>query len=96
MFVVSLHYVCEIQEVEQHLEDHVAFLDREYANGTFLASGRKNPRTGGVILARAESQTQLESILTQDPFYQHGLAEYEITEFVPTRTSAELRCLLEA
>lgn len=31
--------------------EYAAFLDRYCADGTFLVSGRKVPRTGGVILA---------------------------------------------
>ena len=33
--------------------------------------------------------------LEDDPFYQHGLAEYDITEFIPTKTAQELSFLLE-
>lgn len=95
MFVVSLTYTCDLSEVEKHLSDHLDYLERYYGNGTFLASGRKEPRTGGVILARAESIGSLEAVLSEDPFKVHGLADYEITEFVPTKTSAELEFLLD-
>ena len=56
MFVVSLTYKKPIAEVELHLAAHIAYLDEYYAAGTFVASGRKVPRTGGVILAKAESR----------------------------------------
>lgn len=96
MFVVSLTYIRDLSEVEKHLDAHIAYLDRQYAAGVFLASGRKVPRTGGVILAQAESRLALEAILANDPFMIHGVAQCEVTEFVPTKTSAELACLKQS
>ena len=61
----------------------------------FLASGRKIPRNGGVILAKAQSREELDEILKQDPFNQNNLADYEVIEFVPSMTSKELSYLLE-
>lgn len=94
MFVISLTYVSSLDDVEKWLADHIVFLDKYYSQGVFLASGRKEPRTGGVILAVAESREQLVAILAEDPFYKHGLAEYDITEFIPTKTAQELSFLL--
>lgn len=81
MFVVSLTYICPLAEVDSHLEAHVAYLKKEYAKGSFIASGRKVPRTGGVILSAVKSRQELEAILAKDPFQQAGIAEYSITEF---------------
>ncbi len=93
MFVVSLTYVCELSEIEKYLADHIEYLDRNYAKGIFLASGRKEPRTGGVILAQMENRTELEKLLDKDPFKIHGLANYEVIEFIPSKTSEALSFL---
>ncbi len=90
MFVVSLNYICELSEIEKHLEAHIAYLDRYYEDGTFLASGRKVPRTGGVILAQAASRELLDEVLSEDPFKINGLANYDVIEFIPTKTSDKL------
>ncbi|MDC0609711.1 YciI family protein [Vibrio sp.] len=95
MFIISLHYICEIDDIEKHLPNHISFLDKYYSQGIFLASGRKEPRTGGVILAVAENRSQIEVILEEDPFHQHCLAEYTITEFIPTKACSELSFLLQ-
>jgi uncharacterized protein YciI len=95
MFIISLTYIKPFEEVDALLEEHVAYLKEQYGLGNFLASGRKVPRTGGVILARAVSREEIETIVTLDPFYRHGVAEYEITEFSPTMTSLELAFLRE-
>ncbi len=63
-----------------------------HADGVFVASGRTVPRTGGVILARG-SRAEVLELVRQDPFHVHGVAEYTVTEFVPTMTSPELEGL---
>ncbi len=95
MFVINLTYKVPIEEVEPHLEAHIAFLKEQYAQGVFLASGRKVPRTGGIILARCESREKLRLIVEQDPFYQHQLADIDIVEFVSTMVGDGLDGLLD-
>jgi uncharacterized protein YciI len=94
MFIVSLTYICDLQEVDKYLSAHQLYLDSQYAAGRILASGRKEPRDGGIILADNVTREDLDNILTQDPFYQHGVARYDVTEFIPRKTSASLTCLL--
>ncbi len=90
MFIVTLTYVCDIVLIEEYQDAHQTFLDRNYAKGIFIASGRKEPRTGGVILALADSRKALHQILEADPFYEHHLATYDITEFVLTKAAPGL------
>ncbi|WP_299495437.1 YciI family protein [uncultured Shewanella sp.] len=96
MFVVSLTYLVDLSEVEIHLPAHITYLDAQYTAGHFLASGRKEPRTGGVILALADSREVLNDILNADPFKQNGIAHYDVTEFIPTKTAFELDFLNKA
>ncbi|WP_118973190.1 YciI family protein [Taibaiella koreensis] len=85
MFIVDLQYLAPLETIDAALEAHVRFLDEGYASGYFIASGRKEPRTGGIILAVASDKAQLESFLRDDPFYREGLARYTITEFIAGR-----------
>jgi len=94
MFIISINYTADIQQIEAHLEEHKQYLQEQYDAGHFIASGRKVPRTGGVILARSESMELLEPIISADPFHLLKLAEYEITEFMPTMVGDEFRNLL--
>lgn len=93
MFVVSLTYTCELSEIEKYLAAHIAYLELQYAAGHFLASGRKVPRIGGVILAQADSKAQLMQILALDPFKQQQLADYDVIEFIPSKTADALAFL---
>jgi len=96
MFIVSLNYVSALDQVDALLEEHIEFLKRQYEKKIFIASGRKVPRTGGIILAKAKNKEALNSILEQDPFYKKGVAAYEVTEFVPSMTLPEFANLDES
>ncbi|PKH52002.1 GTP cyclohydrolase [Tenacibaculum sp. Bg11-29] len=95
MFIINITYKTELEKVDQFLNEHVKFLDEQYKLGNFLVSGRKTPRTGGIILSKIKSKTALERIIKKDPFNINGLANYELTEFVPSKTCSELRFLIE-
>ncbi|MDD2438411.1 MAG: YciI family protein [Parabacteroides sp.] len=95
MYIVSLTYKASLEAIDKELNNHIDYLKKQYAAGNFLASGRKIPRNGGVILAKAQSREELDEILKQDPFNQNNLADYEVIEFVPSMTSKELNYLLE-
>ena len=85
MFILSLTYIAPLSAVDAHIEPHMAWVTRGYDEGIFLASGRKEPRTGGVILAMGE-RNQLEALVATDPFVLAAVAEYEITQVALSRT----------
>ncbi|MDH6111088.1 uncharacterized protein YciI [Kitasatospora sp. MAP12-15] len=93
MFVVTLTYTVPLERIDELVPEHVAWLETQYEAGAFLASGRRVPRTGGVILARAESPAALDAILAGDPFARAGVATYQVTEFLPSMTAPELTAL---
>ncbi|MGW7460300.1 YciI family protein [Streptomyces sp. NPDC054797] len=95
MFVMELTYIAPIEDVEDLLDAHIAWLDGYYASGVFLASGRKVPRDGGVILAGGVSRPEIERIAAEDPFTVAGVCTYRITEFMATKTSADLATVRE-
>jgi uncharacterized protein YciI len=69
---------------------HVAFLQKHYAAGTFVVSGRKIPRDGGIIIAAGKSRREIEAIVQEDPFHAHGLANFRIIEFRASQRAADL------
>lgn len=92
MFILSLTYVKPTDEADRFMAPHMDWVNKGYESGMFLASGRKNPRTGGVVLAKGE-RTDVEAYVAADPFTVEGVAVYEITEVVVTRTAAGLEGL---
>jgi uncharacterized protein YciI len=94
VFVLTLTYTAPLDQIDALLPAHRRWLDGHYAAGTFLASGPRIPRTGGVILARASSVADLVALIGEDPFARAGAAEYAIVEFEPNR--GPLAALLRA
>ena len=81
MFVIELVYTAPLAQIDAAMAAHVRFLNKYYANGTFLVSGRKIPRDGGIIIAAGSSRDEIETILREDPFVARGLAEFRVIEF---------------
>ncbi len=96
MFIVLFTHLKPLAEVDTLLQAHFSFLDDAYAEGVYLLSGRREPRNGAVILARAESRASLEQLLHRDPFISRGAARFDIDEFIPGRAAAGLQDLLQA
>ncbi|MBC3841149.1 hypothetical protein GXW82_15185 [Streptacidiphilus sp. 4-A2] len=90
MFILELTYIAPLERVDAALPEHVAWLDAHYAAGVFIASGRKVPRDGGIILAVGEDRSKIEEIVSSDPFSVAGVAEYAVTEFIATKTAQPL------
>lgn len=81
MFVIELTYKTDLTEIDAHMAAHVAFLKKYYDAGNFVVSGRKIPRDGGIIVSVGKSKDEIERIVREDPFHQHGLADFRIVEF---------------
>lgn len=69
-----------MDQVEKHLEAHIDYLKEEYQKGNFVASGRKVPRTGGVLFSKLNSKETVQKVVEKDPFYIENVAEFDITE----------------
>ncbi|MFD8704815.1 YciI family protein [Kitasatospora sp. NPDC059648] len=90
MFILELTYTAPLERIDEVLPQHVRWLNDHYEAGTFLASGRKVPRDGGVILAVGEDRARIEELVATDPFVRLGLTEYRVTEFLATVTAPVL------
>ena len=95
MFIINLHYIAPLERIDAHMTEHVQFLNKYYKQNVFIASGRKVPRTGGIILALANSKEEVETIFKEDPFYTHHLAEFTVTEFLTSQVHPELKKFLK-
>lgn len=63
---------------------HRAFLQDGYEKGVFLFSGPTIPPPGGFLVARAESLSQLQEMLAEEPYTKAKMMRFStITEFNP-------------
>jgi uncharacterized protein YciI len=91
MFVIELIYKASLDEIDAHMAAHVRFLKKYYASGHFLVSGRKIPREGGIIISVGKSREEIETIVREDPFHRHGLAEFRIIEFRASQKADDIQ-----
>jgi uncharacterized protein YciI len=96
MFIIELTYKASLTEIDAHMAAHVAFLKKYYASGNFVVSGRKIPRDGGIIVAVGRDRQLIESIIKEDPFYAHGLADFRIIEFRASQRADDIQKRIEA
>jgi uncharacterized protein YciI len=90
VFIIELDYKADLGAIDGAMRSHMAFVRKHYAAGTFVVSGRKIPRDGGVILAVGKTREEIEAIAKQDPFVERGLAEFRIVEFRVSQRADDL------
>jgi uncharacterized protein YciI len=95
MFLLRATYNRPIEEVDALLEDHKAWIMKNFDAGRILLTARQVPLIGGIILARGESAEEMWAMLDEDPFKISGMAEYEVLEYAPVRAAAGVEGLLE-
>jgi uncharacterized protein YciI len=91
MFIIELIYKVDLARIDAHMAAHVEFLNKYYAAGNFLVSGRKRPRDGGIIIAVGTSRQQIEAIAHEDPFCTQGLADVRIIEFRASQRAHDIQ-----
>lgn len=91
MFIINLHYIAPLKEIDAHMKEHMVFLNACYKEGLFIVSGRKVPRTGGIIVSNGSSKEALEALMRNDPFVAKGLAEFDIIEFRASQSHPDFR-----
>jgi len=87
MYAIAIvRYRRPLDEVVAHQDPHRAYLRELKARGTLLAAGPQDPRYGGIFLLRIpdeQPQAALDAIRDGDPFYQQGVAQYELLPWKP-------------
>ena len=91
MFIIELIYKASLALIDANMAAHVRFLNKYYAAGNFLVSGRKIPRDGGIIVAVGKSREAIEAIAREDPFCARGLAEFRIIEFRASQRADDIQ-----
>ena len=82
-FIIEIIYRIPAEQIGDVVAEHRAFLKAGYERGWLLFSGPKMPKTGGMIVARAPSQQELEQFFSADPYQVKGIADYRFIEFDP-------------
>lgn len=83
LWMINATLNTEKEALLEHLDEHYAFVLDQEAKGVMFAAGPILQEDGtnsgnGVLVMRAESRQQVLEILQDDPFFRHGLRNYEI------------------
>jgi uncharacterized protein YciI len=77
-----IRYRRPVEEVLAHHAEHRAYLLGLKAQGVLIASGPLDPRYGGALLLRlpdgAAPEAALDLVRDGDPYWQAGVAQYEL------------------
>jgi len=84
-FLIEIQYTAPMEKIAGILADHRAFLQIGYDQGWLLMSGPMNPKTGGIVIARAPSLEEIQSFFLNDPYGQNQSANYRFVEFEPVK-----------
>ncbi len=90
MFIIELTYKAPLSKIDAAMKAHVAFLNKHYASGRFLVSGRKIPRDGGIIVATGTDRAEVEAIVRDDPFCARGLADFRVIQFRASQRAGDM------
>ena len=90
-FLVELTYLAPIEKIEEVLQEHRNFLQTGYDQNILLMSGPKNPREGGIIIAKEESMEKIQEFFKLDPYNKNNYADYKFVEFNPVKSQSFLK-----
>jgi uncharacterized protein YciI len=83
--VAIIRYRRQLEDVIVHQDAHRAYLRGLKDKGILIASGPMHPRFGGMLLLRVadDDLKTLDAIRDGDPFFQSGVAQYELIGWAP-------------
>jgi uncharacterized protein YciI len=84
-FIVEIKYKVPFDKLSGIIEAHRSFLDTGYKNKMLLCSGPQNPKTGGIVVARANNEEEIREYFDNDPYHTQKVAEHNFIEFTPVK-----------
>lgn len=83
LFIIEVDYTTSLEVIDSIVGEHRAYLAKGYEQGFLLASGPRNPKTGGIIIGRFPSLESVQEFTKNDPYNLKNAATYNIIEFSP-------------
>ena len=96
VFIIEVNYTASLEVIDSIVSEHRAYLAKGYEAGFLLASGPRNPKTGGIIIGRFANLQEARDFTKNDPYYLKNAASYEIIEFSPVLFNERIKDFLDA
>jgi uncharacterized protein YciI len=84
MFVITLKFA-DKSKAPEHMAGHKAWIEKYFEAGRFQLVGSLEPNAGGAIIATGGDYTEMENIVREDPFVEHGIVKAEILHISPNK-----------
>lgn len=84
-FLIEIQYSAPPEKIATIVKEHRAFLQIGYDQGWLLMSGPIQPKTGGIVIARAPSLEDLQAYFLNDPYHLNQVATYRFVAFEPVK-----------
>jgi uncharacterized protein YciI len=84
-FIIEITYLVPFEQLGATVAEHRAFLQTGYDLGLLLFSGPQNPKTGGIVVARAKSSEEIQAFFAKDPYALSGKGKHRFVEFEPVK-----------
>ena len=94
MIIFIITFTKPMSEIGKYSDAHFEYLDKYYASGNFLVSGKQNPWTGGAIICFASDRQEAERIASEDPFLINNVVSYDIIELEATKWAHKFQSIL--
>jgi uncharacterized protein YciI len=95
VYLLLVHYTQPMPAVDALTAAHRSYLDTYLASGHLMMSGRRNPPSGGVILAKFPGRDAVNAFIAADPFVTGSVARYEVIEFNPGKLAPEVKAFVD-
>jgi uncharacterized protein YciI len=82
-FLIEITFTAEPKQMAAVRPEHRAYVQTGFERGLLLFSGLQKPTTGGMVVARAKSRSEIERFFAFDPYRLKGIATYRFVEFSP-------------
>lgn len=82
-FIIEITYTAPPDKMAEIRPQHRAYIQTGFDCGLLLFSGPMEPMTGGIVVARMNSLSDVTDFFAQDPYNIADVAAYRFIEFKP-------------
>ncbi|MGW3559503.1 YciI family protein [Streptomyces sp. NPDC000963] len=97
MFFLINTYTVPTATIDKALPRHRRWVEHHFAEGHFVFGGRREPRTGGFVVAASDDEAEVRGYLRDEPLFAEGLVTWQVVGLVPQLVAnASLREVLDS
>ncbi len=82
MTINKIHQGVDPEEIGKVIPQHIQWIKGQISKGTIVQAGKWGD-SGGMAIMKANSITEVEGILSEDPLVKSGLISFEVERFYP-------------